>query len=265
MNTDKAGIRSARAIPEDIKRRLEECLDRSLATGRRAMVFFRADDIGVPGIGFARLLAMFGRHQTPLALAVVPAWITAARWRALRRIADKNGHLWCWHQHGWRHANHEPAGKKQEFGPSRPTEAITADLEKGKRRLERILGPAFTPVFTPPWNRCTAASLDVLARTGFAGVSRFAGAAPLVPSGLAALDLHVDLHTRKNGEGWPAIIAELGCFLAQGRCGIMIHHRRMGESDFVFLDLLLGVLAQRRQIVRSSFPELAAAGLADPC
>jgi len=261
----KIPVLSAEALARQIGPYMDQCIDHALAPGHRAMVFFRADDIAVPGAGFARLLDLFGRHQTPLALAVVPAWLTAARWRTLQRTADKNGHLWCWPQHGWRHAHHAPQGKKQEFGPSRPSKVIATDLEKGKRRLECILGADFTPVFTPPWNRCGATTLALLVRSGFIAVSRFVGAEPLVPRQLSVLDLHVDLHTRKAPEGrspWAQIVDELGRALARGRCGIMIHHRRMGENDFVFLDLLLAVLEGHRQVVRASFAGMAASGFA---
>jgi len=114
-------------------------------------------------------------------------------------------------------------------------------------------------VFTPPWNRCDARTMDSLTRLGFAGVSRFFNARPPAPEGLATLDVHVDLHTRKHGDGqsrWKPIIAETGHFLAQGRCGIMIHHRRMDEDDFGFLEMLLGALARRPQVTRAGFGDL---------
>ena len=42
-------------------------------------VFFRADDVGVPGMQFARLMRLFAKYGAPLSLAIVPAWLTPDR------------------------------------------------------------------------------------------------------------------------------------------------------------------------------------------
>lgn len=235
-------------VPADIDARLGQIVD----PAPRCKVFFRADDIGVPGAVFSRLLATFAAHGAPLAPAVVPAWLTPPRWAAIRRAAAPDAGLWCWHQHGWRHRNHEPAGKKQEFGPSRQLASIVSDVTRGRQRLRTIMGEAFRPIFTPPWNRCDDRTLTVLADSGFAAVSRFATRKPPAPPPLPDLAVCVDLHTRKGSNGredWRALLAELAGGLSRPVCGIMIHHQRMNDAAFDFLDILLGRLAARGCIV----------------
>jgi len=80
------------------------------------------------------MLECFRRHDAPLALAVVPSWLTAARWREIQAQAGLGGR-WCFHQHGRRHANHEPFGRKCEFGPARDLETKRRALLAGKNRL----------------------------------------------------------------------------------------------------------------------------------
>ncbi|MDJ0783017.1 MAG: polysaccharide deacetylase family protein [Desulfosarcinaceae bacterium] len=243
MNRTPAAI--YRKPQRDIEQRLAATLARA-NTARRmqrpATVWFRADDIGVPGRQFYRMLALFAHHQVPLAPALVPTWLTRPRWEGLLAHGGAAAHLWGWHQHGWRHQNHETHGKKQEFGSARAPASLRADLERGRRRLESLLADAFLPVFTPPWNRCSQATLQELREMGFRAVSRSTGATPAAPAGLPDFTVNVDLHTRKAPRpdaDWARLLAELETALTAGWCGIMLHHQRMNPAAFDFLDILL--------------------------
>ncbi len=228
------------------KTRLATCIrDAAAARTTPTRIYFRADDVAVPGNRFREMIQVFHHHDLPLNLAVVPAWLTAARWRALVAIGGETPHLWCWHQHGWRHQNHEPRGKKQEFGPARAPAALHRDLDRGRQRLESLMGDRFFPVFTPPWNRCTVAVLRHLRQRGYAAVSRSRGSRPASPRGLADLAVDIDLHTRKDEkveDGWRALLQELARGLVQPSCGIMLHHQRMNPNALAGLDHLLGLL-----------------------
>jgi len=238
-------------IPDDIHRWLHHCLDQvvtELSQGSGSIVFFRADDVAVPGRRLARLVDIFGRQQVPLTLAVVPAWLTETRWRRLFELCRRNRSLWCWIQHGWRHLNHEPQGKKVEFGPSRSFSRKRKDLQAGFQRLNRLLGDSFTPAFTPPWNRCDSETLEALEELGYQALSRNLGAQPPVSAALTEYPVSVDLHTRKekDGEsGWQNFFKELRESLGNGFCGIMIHHQRMNKAAFDFLELFLSELKRR--------------------
>jgi len=245
-------------------RNVEKDLDSSLRRGAAGAadpvpIFFRADDIAVPGRAVARLLALFRRHRIPLNLAVVPVWLTTPRWHTLQRMAEKEWGLFCWHQHGWRHQNHETTGKKQEFGTGRPTHRIQRDIDHGRIRLQALMGGSFFPVFTPPWNRCSRAALDHLAATGFHAVSRSAGARPPAMGAVPDLAVNVDLHTRRESlptEGWQGLFTEFEAALVSGRCGIMIHHQRMNDTAFRFLDLLLAAVSRFPAVQPVSFKDL---------
>lgn len=245
----------------DLVKCLEKEVDSALekAPGRGAAVFFRADDIAVPDQRFFRLLDLFGRFHTPLALAVVPTWIEDNGWEKIKDVADKNPGLWCWHQHGWRHVNHEPVGKKQEFGPSRDRETIENELLKGRRILEERLGDNFYPVFTPPWNRCGLITLELLGDLGYHAVSRHQNVQPPCPKALLDLSVNVDLHTRKEPDPedrWAGTVDDLKRSLAEGLCGIMIHHQRMNDESFDQLEILIETLQTSRKVSFVGFPDL---------
>jgi len=258
------------ALPEHMAERIQASLRAGLDMwdrSKRCRLFFRADDIAVPGNQLTRLMALFVEYQAPLCLAVVPAWLTRQRWRCLEALARGNASLFCWHQHGWRHANHEKTGKKQEFGPGRSKARIRADLCQGRDRLKSLMGASFVPVFTPPWNRCSPETLAQLKPSGFLGVSRRTGASPPAPPDLPDLSVNVDLHTRKEPDpasAWQALFKEIAEGIGSGTCGIMIHHRRMNPAGFLFLESLLKVLSLEKGIRLCRFQDMMHGRIVDP-
>jgi len=249
-----------RLPPEDLKRDLRQRVHDAVSPASYpSLVFFRADDVAVHGKQFANLIAVFKRHRVPLSMAVVPAWLTRSRWEIIRSLAGDDPALWCWHQHGYQHKNHEREGKKCEFGQTRPVEAIRHDLQKGRDRLTSIIGPAFFPAFTPPWNRCGTTTLVLLEEMGYYVISRSQGASPAPPRGLADFSVNVDLHTRKEPlpeTGRENLLVELETSLKSGFCGIMIHHQRMNGAALDFLDALLAILSREPGVRPVHFKDL---------
>ncbi len=249
--------------PDDLESRVERCISEASdlkKTRDPTRVFFRADDIGAPGKNFTRLMDLFIRHGAPLCPAIVPTWLTPPRWEALRTPGESASSPWCWHQHGWRHKNHETRGKKQEFGTARPADVVRSDLTRGRTHLESILGNDFYPAFTPPWNRCGKETLRHLHALGYKAVSRSRGASPAAPEGLPDFQVNVDLHTRKErdpGEAWRALFAELRQAAATGLVGVMIHHQRMNDAAFHFLDILVRILCRSPDFQPVTLKELA--------
>ena len=252
-----------RNFPTDLVDRTERCIhiaSEQLGNKSSGHIFFRADDVAAPGRNFTKLMDIFKRHRVPLCLAVVPAWLTGRRWQYLKSLGAKESSLWCWHQHGWRHVNHEIDGKKQEFGASRSRSDIKRDLVQGKRRLEDLMEAEFYPVFTPPWNRCSLSTLQLLRDLGYTAVSRSRGSRPKVPEGLTDFFVNVDLHTRKERDpalGWRNLFNELQQAIPSNCCGIMIHHQRMNDAAFDFLEMLIRILVRRRALQLVSYKDLA--------
>lgn len=227
----------------DVEKRISLAIEKGSRKSKTApMVFFRADDIGIPSNEFTHLIDRFRKHQMPLCLATVPTWLTAHRLSALQKITGGSKEQWYWHQHGYLHRNFEQQGKNQEFGPARSYSDITSSLEKGKIRLDHLLGTLNQPVFTPPWNRCSQETLQSLEMLNFNAISRSRGAKPPTVQSLPDFQVNVDLHTRKESsseQGFQNLLAEIEQALASGRCGVMLHHQRMNARAVQFLDTLL--------------------------
>ncbi len=251
-----------RHLPPDLDARIADCIRNGCekAQGQGAgTIFFRADDVAVPGRQFSRLMDLFSAYGVPLSLAVVPAALTRKRWQYLKGFEKKSPSRWCWHQHGWRHVNHETEGKKQEFGGGRKVSQIKRDLMRGKERLEMLMGDHFFPVFTPPWNRCSSSTLKLIKELGYAAVSRSRGSKTQSPRGLPDYFVNVDLHTRKEkgpAEAWEKLFSELRQAIASKHCGIMIHHRMMNGAAFDFIEVLIKKLVESQNLQPVNFRDM---------
>jgi len=210
--------------------------------------FCRADDVGMGGQKFIQMTDCFKKHGVPLALAVVPSWLPLGHAR-LGRDIDLADPLFSPHQHGFSHRNTAREGKKAEFGDGLDEEETRRRIRSGRDLLRRLLGAAFVPLFTPPWNRCSATTLRILTEEEFRGVSRFAGATPAALPGLLELPVNVDLHIRKEAGvemQFQGLLNEIGRAVASGHLGLMLHHQRATPGSAAFLDTLLSRLAGRK-------------------
>jgi peptidoglycan/xylan/chitin deacetylase (PgdA/CDA1 family) len=207
--------------------------------------FFRDDDAGWRDDRLRRLLALFDRFEAPLDLAVIPCALGPGLARDLRARRDADPRATGLHQHGFAHANHEPTGRKCEFGAARNAEAQRADIERGQRLLEKLLDTRVDPIFTPPWNRCTRETGHVLVESGLPVLSRESRAPPLGVRGLRELPVHVDWFGHRKGvrlsreQLGGALAAEAG-----GGCpvGVMLHHAVMDAGERRMLAELLALL-----------------------
>ena len=245
-------------LPANLDQRLKELFDAAKQQSQPVRIFFRADDIGRIDHNFILMMQLFADFDMPLCLALVPQWLTADNWQQIRSLVNKES-LFCWHQHGFNHSNHEAVGKKCEFGENRLTKAIRKDILAGKMKLEQLLADSFLPVFTPPWNRCSKAAMQVLQELDFAAVSRSINVQPQAPAGLPDLAINIDLHTRKETDPKQAmdnLLAECRTALESGCMGFMLHHQRMNDNAFLFLEHLFKAFLTGENLVPCSFREL---------
>ncbi len=227
------------------KEMLDEASTKMASAVLPPIIFFRADDIGAASKAFNALCRLFRHYRIPLAMAVIPTWLSETRQQKLFQAAPVDEELWNWHQHGWRHSNRQKKGNKSEFGSDRDPEHQHEDILQGRAKLERIFGPALVPVFTPPWNRFSAATLKILHKLDFKGISSTDLLGPGVKScyGIKHFPVRLDLHGRKaeNPADDLALLIDqfYGLSKMKGPTGISIHHQRMTLFAFEFLDRML--------------------------
>lgn len=219
-------------------------------------VFFRDDDADRDIPELRRLDAMFARHEAPVALAVIPGTLTpecAALLRSRPHIEP--------HQHGWIHANHEPAGRKCEFGPSRTFEQQLIDIARGSQRMSELLGATWTRAFTPPWNRCTAETFRALDELGFLILSKDATSPRVAAHRFREVSIGIDIFRWQGGaklKSEEELMAEFEKRAAlPGPIGILLHHKVMDDAAFQLVDGLLERLRASRTVSIHTLAALA--------
>ena len=220
--------------------------------------FFRDDDAGWRDDRLRRVLNRFEARGLPIDVAVIPAELTPDLTRELSlRVRDGEVRV---HQHGYAHANHEPAGRKCEFGQFRDAAAHTHDIAEGQRKMSDAFGPAVDAVFTPPWNRCSPAIADDLVPLGFKVLSRDSTAARLDRSDLMEVPVTVDWFGHHKGVRWTR--DEMGQAIAASirrdpAVGVMLHHAVTDEAELAGIDDLLALLESHAQAKATTIMALA--------
>ena len=222
-------------------------------------VFFRDDDAGWADDRLMTLLDEFAHRGLAVDVAVIPAALTPGLAGHLtRRASGEDVHL---HQHGYQHVNHEPSGRKHEFGSARPRAAQAADILAGRRLLLEALGNLVEPVFTPPWNRCTSVTAAAAAGAGLEVLSRDRTAAPVDPYGLVEVPVTVDWFASRKG--FRPTRAELAGRIAAevergGPVGIMLHHAVTEDEDLAAICDLLDIVVRHGSAAPNTIMGLAA-------
>ena len=208
--------------------------------------FFRDDDAGWADDALERLLDVFEPYGVPLDVAAIPEAVTPRTVALLTARASSGRNDLAVHQHGLAHVNHEPEGRKCEFGVSRSVAEQTADIAAGRELLGSKLGD-LAPVFTPPWNRCAPWTAEVLHDLGVAVLSRDLSAGTAAVPGLLELPVSVDWFAKRrkvpvDRTGRGELLAEM----ARGAepVGVMLHHEVMDDQDLADVAALLRLLAQ---------------------
>ncbi|MGD9510570.1 MAG: hypothetical protein AB7I59_04345 [Geminicoccaceae bacterium] len=206
--------------------------------------WWRDDDAGGDDDRLLPLLHLAAVRRAPLALAVVPAWLTAGTTRQILSAPSATVL-----QHGIAHADHSlPPAKKIELGGAADAAALLTELRLARERLAAAFGDRFVPVLVPPWNRIAPALLPGLPETGFTGISTFGPRAPDTPPGITRVNTHLDLTLwRENARPLPladALDGLAGLVERRGDepIGILSHHQVMDAGAFATLDHILALV-----------------------
>lgn len=210
--------------------------------------FLRDDDGGWDDARLHALLDVTAGAGVPIDLAMIPRAASAALAQSLIARMRKRPGLIGVHQHGFAHANHESVERQCEFGAARGSAAQRDDLMAGRERLREHFGARLDAIFTPPWNRCSAATPALLAELGYSALSRDRGATAQHALPEIAVDVDWCKQRRvamaQGGDGSAAsavIAAEFARCIGRGTAavGLMLHHAVMDAHDLALLGSLL--------------------------
>jgi predicted deacetylase len=220
---------------------------------RPCPIFFRDDDAGWEDARLYALLDRFDAHGIPVDVAVIPTELRATLARELTIRTTFSGVRL--HQHGFAHRNHQQVGRRCEFGSDRDRAAQANDIAAGRAILLDTFAALLDPVFTPPWNRCSAVTGDVLVAQGVRVLSRDATAVPLRRAALWEVPVTVDWFGHRKDLRWTR--EELAELMAErigdgGPVGIMLHHAVTDEAERRAVDELLALIARNPHVAQST-------------
>jgi hypothetical protein len=223
--------------------------------GRRATLWWRADDAAEATAALHRLLSLAAKTGLPLHLAVIPARLAPDLEPALSARPEARVL-----QHGYAHLNHAEASERAaELARGRPVATVREELARGARRLKEGALPRTLPVLVPPWNRIAPSLEACLAELGFRVLSTFSPREQREPApGLLQVNAHCDPVDWKNGKrfrGDERSLEMLVEHLAARRggtvdpdepTGLLTHHLQMDEPCWDFVEAVLERTSRHR-------------------
>lgn len=246
--------------PESWRSTLRRFLATQQARNQALHVFLRDDDVDQDEESLKSLLDITMARGVPMNLEIVPGLLTDSCVSTLRNVLRADPALLSLNQHGWMHANHEREGRKCEFGPSRSLALQAEDIARGKTILESVFEDRFYPAFTPPWNRCTEDTYQVLDELGFLILSKDRGKEPIDGYRFMEISTTLDLYTWKDGARMKPPDAIVDTMISQMQefplVGLLLHHKVMTKDAFRFLDQILCELASHSVVRFHTFSTL---------
>jgi len=222
-------------------------------------VFFRNDDGGWADERLQELASYFIQQDLPLDIAVIPDALSAASVDLINTLLDSDNRI-AIHQHGFSHSNHQLSERNCEFGSDRNYDQQYRDIAAGREKLCAAFGNQVTPVFTPPWNRCTQDTAAALQSQEFKLLSRLIGADPIGDS-IAELPVAIDwLKKRKGVRLTTSELVDYICGLLDTDndvIGVMLHHEHMDLDNRQLLHQFIETLRHSNKVSFHSMIELA--------
>ena len=212
-------------------------------------LWWRDDDAIADTPALTRLSALSDETKLPVHVAVIPDLIEAS----LPPSIAQNQNL-IPVVHGWRHISHAPDGAKNaEFGHLR--EGAKGELTQAYARMTKEFGPAFVPLFVPPWNRIAPEFLPHLKAAGYRGLSTYDPRKSVeVAEGVLQINAHIDPIFWRGDRGLvdpETLIARMVTTLRERRTGqvdrdeplgLLTHHLVHTETVWTFSRDVINVL-----------------------
>lgn len=165
----------------------------------------RLDDLGRAEAAELEFLEAAAAAGLKFSCGVVPAWLTDAQTKHLKRLARRFPGLVEVHLHGYCHRNYQtnPRMTAYEFGPVRSLEKQCQDLRLGLELLDRAFGKLFVRVFSPPYGEYDDNTLRALQRLGMERITSLRADATASPTVIfpATIDFfHWNPRVEKSGQ-----------------------------------------------------------------
>jgi len=222
-------------------------------------VFFRNDDGGWADERLRELANEFIEQDLPLDIAVIPDALSQESIDVITGLLADSNRI-AIHQHGFSHVNHQLSGRSCEFGSDRNYEQQHRDIEQGQKKLATAFGSQVTPIFTPPWNRCTSDTAVALQSLGFQQLSRIVNSEP-IEKAVPEMPVAIDWLKKRKGERLNTVqLTDYICSLLTTDdevIGVMLHHEHMDQENRNLLKQFIETLRASQSVSFHSMMDIA--------
>ncbi|MGI9524628.1 MAG: polysaccharide deacetylase family protein [Hyphomicrobiaceae bacterium] len=233
-------------------RPLLDALAETAKEGRTAHFWLRDDDAVAASRALSRFKGLCLENAVPVLLAVIPHHLQAC---LSAEVETWEGATIA--THGFAHVNHATVlEKKSEYPAHRASYLVQVELRSGRQILFDQFGARLLPIFVPPWNRVSGATLAMLPDAGYTAWSGFGRCRPsdleLMP--LRAVNTHVDIidwHGGRKGRPISDLARELADHISYGYdrgndivIGILTHHLDHDDTANAFLSAMFGIVGR---------------------
>ena len=233
---------------------LERELDMWAQSGQTATFWWRDDDAGADAAKLKELLHLRQALGVPLAVAVVPDWLTPD---VASLIAGSGSGGIQVLQHGVAHADHSGGrGRRMELCAGALPSGLRQALIRSRNVLRTSFPSSLIEVMVPPWNRIDEAVLSILAGSGFLGLSTLGPRRGAREHGLVVNNVHIDIIDWKDGRRFAGDEACLkvsvrhlenrrrGVVDPLEATGLMTHHLVHDAACHAFVDRFVRAVAR---------------------
>ena len=222
-------------------------------------VFFRNDDGGWADERLQKLASEFIQQDLPLDIAVIPDALSQESIDVITGLLADSNRI-AIHQHGFSHVNHQLSGRSCEFGSDRNYEQQLVDIARGQEQLAAAFSAQVTPIFTPPWNRCTSDTAVALHSLGFQQLSRIINSEP-IENVIPEMPVAIDWLKKRKGERLNTVqLTDYICSLLNTDdevIGVMLHHEHMDQENRNLLKQFIETLRASQSVSFHSMMDIA--------
>lgn len=215
-----------------------------LLKNKKVNFWFRDDDIGKFDDSLEELLDYFKNKNIDILLAVIPTEVDDV---TAVKIKKYNNVLLG--QHGYSHTNYSKT-EKAEFTTERNVEEVKTQIKNGREKLKKLFEEKYIDIFIPPWFEIDENTLKTVQELDYKAISNYWDN-QINKNNTIEANTQVDFVNWDKAKTFGGtdyvldqIINELNKEKNEYYIGLLLHHERVGNQTYNFLDELIDVISK---------------------
>ena len=215
-----------------------------LLKNKKVKFWFRDDDVTKFDDSLEDLLNYFKNKNIDILLAAIPTEvdeITAVKLKKHSNILLG--------QHGYSHTNYSNT-EMAEFTLERDVEEVKHQIKIGREKLQKLFGKMYLDIFIPPWFEIDKNTLKTISELNYKAISNYwdnqVNKYNIIEANSQVDFVNWDKAYTFGGADYvlDQIINELNKDKDEYYIGLLLHHERVGNQTYIFLEELIDVISK---------------------